>query len=225
VLIADRLSKHYETPRGPLPILDAVSLDVDRGDSVAIMGPSGCGKSTLLYLLGALEPPSSGSVTIDGTNPYDLREDAQAAFRGAHVGFVFQDHLLLPQLSALDNVLAPTLVAPVVSSGPDPLERARQLLADVGLESRVDHRPGELSGGERQRVAIARALVRAPSLLLCDEPTGNLDRTSAESVADLLLALHRARKTMLVVVTHSAALASRFSRRYELNDRRLRQVS
>jgi lipoprotein-releasing system ATP-binding protein len=225
VLIADRLSKHYETPRGPLPILDAVSLDVDRGDSVAIMGPSGCGKSTLLYLLGALEPPSSGSVTIDGTNPYDLREDAQAAFRGAHVGFVFQDHLLLPQLSALDNVLAPTLVAPVVSSGPDPHERARQLLADVGLESRVDHRPGELSGGERQRVAIARALVRAPSLLLCDEPTGNLDRTSAESVADLLLALHRARKTMLVVVTHSAALASRFSRRYELNDRRLRQVS
>ena len=225
MLIADRLSKHYETPRGPLPILDAVSLDVDRGDSVAIMGPSGCGKSTLLYLLGALEPPSSGSVTIDGTNPYDLREDAQAAFRGAHIGFVFQDHLLLPQLSALDNVLAPTLVAPVVSSAPHPWERARQLLADVGLESRVDHRPGELSGGERQRVAIARALVRAPSLLLCDEPTGNLDRTSAESVADVLLALHRARKTMLVVVTHSAALASRFSRRYELNDRRLRQVS
>ena len=225
MLIADRLSKHYETPRGPLPILDAVSLDVDRGDSVAIMGPSGCGKSTLLYLLGALEPPSSGSVTIDGTNPYDLREDAQAAFRGAHIGFVFQDHLLLPQLSALDNVLAPTLVAPVVSSGPDPRERARQLLADVGLESRVDHRPGELSGGERQRVAIARALVRAPSLLLCDEPTGNLDRTSAESVADLLLTLHRARKTMLVVVTHSAALASRVSRRCELNDRRLRQVS
>jgi lipoprotein-releasing system ATP-binding protein len=225
VLIADCLSKHYETPRGPLPILDAVSLDVDRGDSVAIMGPSGCGKSTLLYLLGALEPPSSGSVTIDGTNPYDLREDAQAAFRGAHIGFVFQDHLLLPQLSALDNVLAPTLVAPVVSSGPHPRERARQLLADVGLESRVDHRPGELSGGERQRVAIARALVRAPSLLLCDEPTGNLDRTSAESVADVLLTLHRARKTMLVVVTHSAALASRFSRRYELNDCRLRQVS
>jgi lipoprotein-releasing system ATP-binding protein len=202
-----------------------VSLDVDRGDSVAIMGPSGCGKSTLLYLLGALEPPSSGSVTIDGTNPYDLREDAQAAFRGAHIGFVFQDHLLLPQLSALDNVLAPTLVAPAVSSGPDPQERARQLLADVGLESRVDHRPGELSGGERQRVAIARALVRAPSLLLCDEPTGNLDRTSAESVADVLVTLHRARKTMLVVVTHSAALASRFNRRYELNDRRLRQVS
>ena len=101
MLIADRLSKHYETPRGPLPILDAVSLDVDRGDSVAIMGPSGCGKSTLLYLLGALEPPSSGSVTIDGTNPYDLHEDAQAAFRGAHIGFVFQDHLLLPQLSAV----------------------------------------------------------------------------------------------------------------------------
>jgi lipoprotein-releasing system ATP-binding protein len=225
VLTADRLSKHYDTPRGPLPILDAVSLEVDRGDSVAIMGPSGCGKSTLLYLLGALEPPSSGSVTIDGTNPYGLHEDAQAAFRGAHIGFVFQDHLLLPQLSALDNVLAPTLVAPPASSGPDPRERGRRLLADVGLESRVDHRPGELSGGERQRVAIARALVRAPSLLLCDEPTGNLDRTYAEAVADVLLTLHRAQKTMLVVVTHSAALASRFSRRYELNDRHLRQVS
>jgi lipoprotein-releasing system ATP-binding protein len=223
VLIADRLTKQYDTPRGPLPILDGVSFTVDRGDSVAIMGPSGCGKSTLLYLLGALEPPSSGSVTIDGTNPYGLREDAQAAFRGAHVGFVFQDHLLLPQLSALDNVLAPTLVAPAAANA-GVGDRARRLLTDVGLESRVDHRPGELSGGERQRVAIARALIRAPSLLLCDEPTGNLDRTSAESVADVLLALHRAQKTMLIVVTHSPALASRFGRRYELNDRRLRQA-
>jgi lipoprotein-releasing system ATP-binding protein len=221
VLIADRLSKEYPTPRGPLPILDGVSLKVERGDSVAIMGPSGCGKSTLLYLLGALEPPSSGAVTIDGTNPYGLREDAQAAFRGAHIGFVFQDHLLLPQLSALDNVLAPTVVAPRADTGAGARERARQLLTDVGLESRMDHRPGELSGGERQRVAIARALVRAPSLVLCDEPTGNLDRTSAESVADLLVTLHHAKKTMLVVVTHNAALAARFDRRFELNDRRL----
>ena len=223
MLIADRLSKHYDTPRGPLPILDGVSLSVDRGDSVAIMGPSGCGKSTLLYLLGALEPPSSGSLTIDGTDPYGLREDAQAAFRGAHVGFVFQDHLLLPQLSALDNVLAPTLVAPADANA-GVRDRARRLLTDVGLESRFDHRPGELSGGERQRVAIARALIRTPSLLLCDEPTGNLDRTSAESVADVLLALYRAQKTMLIVVTHSPALATRFGRRYELNDRRLRQA-
>jgi len=222
MLIATNLSKHYVTPRGPLPILEDVSLSVERGDSVAIMGPSGCGKSTLLYLLGALEPPSSGTVTIDGVDPYALGDREQAAFRGSTVGFVFQDHLLLPQLSALENVLAPTLVAgPSAAAAAD---RARRLLADVGLASRLDHRPGELSGGERQRVALARALVRQPSLMLCDEPTGNLDRASATAVADLLLALHREHKTMLVVVTHSAALAARFGRRFELNDRRLQPV-
>jgi len=224
VLIADRISKHYDTPSGPLPILDDVSLAVDRGESVAIMGPSGCGKSTLLYVLGALEPPSSGTVTLDGANPYGLGEHAQASFRGARVGFVFQDHLLLPQLSALENVLAPTLVAPA-SSRTNVRDRARRLLADVGLASRLDHRPGELSGGERQRVAIARALIREPSLLLCDEPTGNLDRASAGTVADLLIALHKERKTMLVVVTHSAALADRTGRRFELGDRRLQAIS
>ncbi len=222
MLIATKLSKHYPTPRGPLSILDDVSLSVERGESVAIMGPSGCGKSTLLYLLGALEPPSSGAVTIDGTDPYALGDREQAAFRGSTVGFVFQDHLLLPQLSALENVLAPTLVAgPAAAAAAD---RARRLLSDVGLDSRLDHRPGELSGGERQRVALARALVRQPSLMLCDEPTGNLDRVSADGVADLLLALHREHKTMLVVVTHSAALAARFGRRFELNDRHLQPV-
>ncbi len=219
MLIATGLSKHYPTPRGPLSILENVSLSVERGDSVAIMGPSGCGKSTLLYLLGALEPPSSGTVTIDGTDPYALGDREQAAFRGSTVGFVFQDHLLLPQLSALENVLAPTLVAgPAAAAAAD---RARRLLSEVGLDSRLDHRPGELSGGERQRVALARALVRQPALVLCDEPTGNLDRASADGVADLLLALHREHKTMLVVVTHSAVLAARFARRFELNDRRL----
>ena len=221
MLNIDKVAKHYVTPRGPLPILDDVSLSVERGDSVAIMGPSGCGKSTLLYLVGALEPPTAGTITIDGTNPYTLDERKQAAFRGKSIGFVFQDHLLLPQLSALENVIAPTLVADGDAAAAD---RARQLLKDVGLESRLDHRPGELSGGERQRVAIARALVRQPSLLLCDEPTGNLDRTSADVVADLLVSLHRAQKTMLVVVTHSAALAARFGRRFELNDRRLHPV-
>lgn len=222
MLIATHLSKHYATPRGPLPILEDVSFAVERGDSVAIMGPSGCGKSTLLYLLGALEPPSSGTVTIDGADPYALGERAQAAFRGATVGFVFQDHLLLPQLSALENVLAPTLVAGHAATAA--ADRARRLLSDVGLDARVDHRPGELSGGERQRVALARALVRQPSLVLCDEPTGNLDRGSAAAVADLLLALHREHKTMLVVVTHSAALAARFARRFELNDCRLQPL-
>jgi len=189
------------------------------------MGPSGCGKSTLLYILGALEPPTSGTVHIDNTNPHALDEPGQARFRNTHVGFVFQDHLLLPQLSALDNVLVPGLVA---GSGPTRDElpgRARALLVDVGLEQRLHHRPGELSGGERQRVAIARALILRPSLLLCDEPTGNLDRTSAEAVANLLVDLHRGLKTMLVVVTHSVALAAHFSRRYELDERRLRAVA
>jgi lipoprotein-releasing system ATP-binding protein len=167
--------------------------------------------------MGALEPPSSGAVTLDGANPYALAERAQAMFRGKHVGFVFQDHLLLPQLSALDNVLVPTLVAP---GGAD-ASRARALLDQVGLGSRIDHRPGELSGGERQRVSIARALIRQPSLLLCDEPTGNLDRASAEAVANLLVDLQRGLETMLVVVTHNGDLAARFPRRYELTGRRL----
>ena len=224
MLIADSISKHYDTPRGPLPILENVSVTVDRGESVAVMGPSGCGKSTLLYILGALEPPTSGVLRLGDVDPYALDEAGQARFRNTNVGFVFQDHLLLPQLSALDNVLVPTLVANQSSGSNNFDARARQLLADVGLDKRIDHRPGELSGGERQRVAIARALMLQPSLLLCDEPTGNLDRSSADAVATLLVDLHRRQQTMLVVVTHSPALAARFSRRYELDARRLRAV-
>ena len=219
MLVAQNLAKQYPTPRGPLSILDGVSLSVERGRSVAIMGPSGCGKSTLLYIFGALEPPTSGTVSIDGVDPYTLGEREQASLRGARIGFVFQDHLLLPQLSALENVLAPTLVAPRDESRSALADRARTLLVDVGLGDRLDHRPGELSGGERQRVAIARALIRQPSLVLCDEPTGNLDRSSADVVADLLAALQQTYGTTTVVVTHSAALASRFDRRFTLNDR------
>ena len=219
MLIATNVSKTYQS-RGGVAVLDDVSLKIERGESMAIMGPSGSGKSTLLYLLGALEAPSSGRIELDGQDPYALGEREQARFRGEHVGFVFQDHLLLPQLSALDNVLVPTL-AMNGKPAADVQKRARGLLVDVGLEPRLDHRPAELSGGERQRVAIARALIREPSLLLCDEPTGNLDRTAAETVTDLLLSLHARQRTMLVVVTHSAPLASRFDRRYELIDRRL----
>jgi lipoprotein-releasing system ATP-binding protein len=221
VLIASHLSKHYDTARGPVPILDDVSLEVKRGDAVAIMGPSGCGKSTLLYMLGALERPSGGTVTLDGVAPFDLNDAGQSAFRNTHIGFVFQDHLLLPQLSALDNVLAPTLVSRDATTPRSRLERARALLNAVGLGSRAEHRPGELSGGERQRVAIARALIQQPSLLLCDEPTGNLDRASAGAVADLLVSMQQQHPMMLVVVTHSPALAARFARRYELSDRAL----
>ena len=224
MLVATSLAKQYSIPGGALSVLEDVSLKVDRGESAAIMGPSGCGKSTLLYMLGALEPPTSGTLTIDGTNPYALGEREQASFRGSSIGFVFQDHLLLPQLSALDNVLAPTLVASPRDR--DALDaRARELLAQVGLGDRMTHRPGELSGGERQRVAIARALIRQPALVLCDEPTGNLDRSSADSVAELLAALTRDARVMLVVVTHSPALAARFQRRYEVNDRRHSQIA
>jgi len=183
-----------------------------------VMGASGSGKSTLLYILGALEPPTSGSVTIGGTNPHELREREQATFRGAQIGFVFQDHLLLPQLSALDNVLAPAVVAKDSRDYPD---RARRLLERVGLGDRMNHRPAELSGGERQRVSIARALIREPSLVLCDEPTGNLDRAAADGVADLLGSLTADGRTTMIVVTHSPVLAARFEKRYEVVDRSL----
>ncbi len=221
------LSKEYPTARAPLPVLSGVTFSLTPGDAAAIMGPSGSGKSSLLYILGALEPPTSGTILLDGRNPFQLAPAALAAFRNRAVGFVFQDHCLLPQCTVLENVLIPTLVAPageLAAHGEASATRhARDLIAQVGLVDRIDHRPGELSGGERQRVAIARALVRRPRLLLCDEPTGNLDRASAESVASLLLDLHRRQDTMLIVVTHSELLASKFSTRFELLDRRLQR--
>ena len=216
-----RLGKSYPTPRGPLEILSDVSLSLLRGDAAAIMGPSGSGKSTLLYILGALEPPTSGTVKLDGRNPFELSEKALAAFRNKQVGFVFQDHCLLPQCSVLENVLVPTLVA---ESRNGSSNRARTLLEQVGLKERIDHRPGELSGGEQQRVAMARALIREPLLLLCDEPTGNLDRDSAETVASMLLDLHRSQRTILIVVTHNPELAARFPLRLELTGRQLKKV-
>lgn len=215
------LKKQYPTPRGPLDILSNVNLSLARGDAVAIMGPSGSGKSTLLYIIGALEPPTSGSVTLDGRNPFELSEKELAGFRNKEIGFIFQDHCLLPQCSVLENVLTPTLVT---TANGDYSNRAKSLLGQVGLAERLDHRPAELSGGEKQRVALARALIREPLLLLCDEPTGNLDRNSADRVATLLLDLHAEQQTILIVVTHSAELASRFPKRFEMIERGLRQV-
>ena len=223
MLRVDHVSKSYATPRGPLSILDDISLALDRGESAAIMGPSGSGKSTLLYVIGALEPPSSGTITLDADDPWKMDEKAQAAFRSRRVGFVFQDHLLLPQLTAMENVLAPAL-ATAAGVTSEVKARALSLLEQVGLGERVDHRPAELSGGERQRVAIARALVAEPAMLLCDEPTGNLDRSSAAGVAGVLLDLHQRLKTILVIVTHTPALADRLQRRYELDARRLKAV-
>ena len=224
MLSVTHLGKQYPTPHGPLAVLSDVNFTLGSGDAAAIMGPSGSGKSSLLYVLGALEPPSSGTVTLAGVNPFTLGPSALADFRNARIGFVFQDHCLLPQCSLLENVLVPTLVAQGGSAGSqDDATRARTLIEQVGLGGRLDHRPAQLSGGERQRVAIARALIRQPHLLLCDEPTGNLDAASAQSVASLLLDLHRQQNTILVVVTHSTVLASQLPIRFELASGRLTQ--
>jgi lipoprotein-releasing system ATP-binding protein len=218
-----QVRKEYRAPGGPLTILSGVSFSLERGDAVAIMGPSGAGKSTLLYILGGLEQPTSGTVVLDGRNLYQLKEKELAAFRNQSIGFIFQDHCLLPQCSVLENVLVPTLVAQDAHSARY-TDRARQLLDQVGLSARLRHRPAELSGGEKQRVALARALIGKPLLLLCDEPTGNLDQASADTVADLLLDLRQRQETILVVVTHSAELASRFPARYELHHANLHAV-
>jgi lipoprotein-releasing system ATP-binding protein len=213
MLEISNVTKQYPSPRGPLIVLSGVSLALNRGEAAAIMGPSGSGKSTLLYIAGALEPPTAGTVTLGGVNPYTISEKELAAFRNQSIGFVFQDHCLLPQCSVLENVLVPTLVANDRAGYP---ARARELLRQVGLEDRLDHRPAELSGGEKQRVALARALILRPALLLCDEPTGNLDESSAEMVAALLLELHARQQTILIVVTHNPTLAARFPKQYEL---------
>jgi len=219
VLEVRSLSKEYPAPSGPLRVLSDVDLTLKTGDSVSIVGPSGSGKSTLLYILGALEPPTSGTVWLNGQNPYALDDRGLAAFRNLQVGFVFQDHHLLPQCTVLENVLIPTLM----SANPDgsPIDRARDLLDRVGLGPRMHHRPHQLSGGEKQRVALARALVQRPQLVLCDEPTGNLDHESADAVASLLMALHETQPTILIVVTHNLDLAQRFGARYRISDARL----
>ncbi len=212
------LVKEYETPAGPLPVLRGITLGLARGDALSIMGPSGGGKSTLLFLLGALDEPTSGTVLLDGRNPFALVPEELARFRNQSVGFVFQDHCLLPQCSVLENVLAPTLVAPKGEFR----SRAEALLKRVGLQHRLTHRPAELSGGEKQRVAIARALVCEPKLLLCDEPTGNLDSATADSIGTLLLDPELRDGRILLTVTHSAALADRFPKRMEMKDGLLR---
>ena len=220
MLDVSHLGKTYASPREPLAILEDVTFSLSPGDAAAIMGPSGSGKSTLLYILGGLEPPTTGSVTLGGRNPYELSPRDVARFRNAEIGFVFQDHCLLPQCSVLENVLVPTLVG----GSDDDLVYARLLLEQVGLADRLDHRPAHLSGGERQRVALARALIRRPRLLLCDEPTGNLDAAAASRVASLLLDLHRYHRNVLVIVTHSLELAARVPIRFNLSGGRLRRA-
>ena len=221
MLEVTNLAKSYPTPRGPLDILSDLSLSLRSGDAASIVGPSGSGKSTLLYILGAIEPPTSGTVTLDGVDPFTLPQAELARFRNRRVGFVFQDHLLLPQCTVLENVLVPTLVGDGDADAP---ARARELLGRVGLADRLDHRPAELSGGERQRVALARALVRQPPLLLCDEPTGNLDHAAGVVVATMLFDLHQRQETVLVVVTHNTGLAAKCPIRFELVGQRLERA-
>jgi lipoprotein-releasing system ATP-binding protein len=220
-LEVSNLSKQYVTPGGTLTVLSGIQLSLKRGEAAAIMGPSGTGKSTLLYILGGLEYPSSGSVSIRGRNIFDMNPVELAKFRNSEIGFVFQDHCLLPQCSVLENVLLPTLV----EASKDSLSRAKSLIEQVGLLSRIDHRPAQLSGGEKQRVAIARALIRNPGLIVCDEPTGNLDEATADAVASQLMDLHHKENNILIVVTHSSRLAERFPIRFELSNARLTRKS
>jgi lipoprotein-releasing system ATP-binding protein len=228
-LLVEHVAKQYPTRGEPLTVLRDVSLELARGENVAILGPSGSGKSTLLWIIGGLEPPSSGRIVLEGQDPATLAEPQLARFRNRQIGFVFQEHHLLPQCSVLENVLAPTVAAG--RTPPETVRRAGMLLERVGLSDRLAHRPAELSGGERQRVALARALINAPLLLLADEPTGNLDRTTAARVGELLLELQRQEQTMLIVVTHSSRMAGLMGRQLELDDgvlkerRRMRDVA
>lgn len=208
-----------------MEVLRDISLEVRAGEAVAIVGPSGSGKSTLLNLLGALDGPDSGEVRIGGQDLAKLNEEELALARNQQIGFIFQSHHLLPHCNALENVLIPTLAGETGHPGPDTEERARKLLARVGLQDRMHHRPDQLSGGERQRVAVVRAMINQPALLLADEPTGALDRDNAENLAALLAELNREEHTALIVVTHALDLARKMDRVLELREGRLNPVS
>jgi lipoprotein-releasing system ATP-binding protein len=213
-LIGKDLRKEYPTPTQPLVVLRGVDLSLSPGEKLAVVGPSGSGKSTLLNIVGTLDPPTAGSVHLAGVNPVELSSKDLAQFRSRSIGFIFQDHHLLPQCTALENVILPRLALGTTTE--EDRKRAVELIGQVGLADRVTHLPAELSGGERQRVAIARALINRPALLLCDEPTGNLDQKTADTIADLLLSLSS--DTILIAVTHSMHLARRFGKTMTMSE-------
>jgi lipoprotein-releasing system ATP-binding protein len=215
------LTKTYDSPGGSVSVLRELDLHVAAGETVAIVGPSGSGKTTLLNLLGALDQPTSGSVTIDGTAINGMTQEQAARFRNRSIGFIFQLHYLLPQCSVLDNVLVPRLAGGWDEDAANVRSRAESLLAQVGLEDRISHLPWQLSGGEQLRAAIARALINRPKIILADEPTGSLDPATGDRIADLLLETNRAAGTALVVVTHNAQLARRMQRTLRLEAGRL----
>ena len=214
------VTKSYRSDAGAVPVLNGISLTIAEGETVAITGPSGCGKSTLLNLLGALDQADSGEIRVAGRDLTKLDAQQLAEFRNTTVGFVFQLHHLLPQCTVLENVLVPSIVRKDADRAAL-RARAAQLIGAVGLSHRLDHRPGQLSGGERQRAAVARALINSPKLLLADEPTGALDRASAERLADLLAEVHQREKITIVMVTHAPELARRMGRMLGLVDGKL----
>lgn len=218
------LSVRFETPGETIEVLKDLNFSVDRGRSAAVVGPSGSGKTTLLNVLGALLPPSEGSVKVGGIDLADLDEAAASRFRNRELGFIFQQHHLLPQLSVMENVLAPRLAGGWDESEKDTRERARALLDRVGLGHRLDHRPAALSGGEKQRTAVARALINQPGVVLADEPTGSLDGEAGTKVADLLLEIQAEQEVTLVVVTHDLELADRIGGVFDLG-KSLRKTS
>ena len=215
-LVLNDLKKEYPTRSEPLEILKGIDLELNSGDNLAVIGPSGSGKSTLLNVLGTLDHPTGGTYTLNEVDPFTLAEDKLAAFRNSNIGFIFQEHHLLPQLSVLENILIPTMANGKPTA--DDVARAATLMERVGLADRAHHRPSELSGGERERVAVARALICAPALILADEPTGNLDRKNAQQIGELLLEIQQAEEMILVVVTHSNELANMLGRKLEIND-------
>jgi lipoprotein-releasing system ATP-binding protein len=210
------LWKVFQTVGGKVEALKGIDLNIANGDTLAVVGVSGSGKSTLLHILGTLEHPSAGEVSFSGNNIFSQNDGEIAAFRNSEIGFVFQFHYLLPEFNALENVMMPCLIKGIDMN--EATEMAEDILGKVGLQHRLDHRPGELSGGEQQRVAIARAVVLKPKVLLADEPTGNLDRDTGESILDLLLMLNGDYGITSILVTHNMEIASRLNRRIRLAD-------
>jgi lipoprotein-releasing system ATP-binding protein len=216
VVKAEQVRKSYQMAKGDLQVLKGITLEIREGEILSIVGPSGVGKSTLLHILGALDKPTSGKIEIDGVAAHDLSEEKMARFRNEKIGFVFQFHHLLPEFTALENVLMPSLISG--RSIEESRSRGEDLLNSVGLSDRIGHRPSELSGGEQQRVAVARALMNTPKLILADEPSGNLDRDSAEQLHDLLFGLCEKNKQTFVIVTHNEKLAARSHRTIQMVD-------